>query len=85
LARRRGGQYLYTHYPDGEVDGIRVSLSREVNRLRGAANDAMSERAERSAKQEYGGDQSLSNKQMLIGSLVSMVMGCVVGGLIFLL
>lgn len=85
LTRRRSGVYGFTPWPDGEADGLIVSLSREINRLRGAADDSLSERAEKVGKKESGGDQSLSNKQRLIGSLGSMVMGVIVGLAIFII
>lgn len=83
LQRRRAGVFGWTPWPDG-ADGVIVSLSREINRLRGAADDALSERAEKVGKKESGGNQSLSNKQRLMGSLGAMVMGVVVGLAIFI-
>jgi len=85
LKRKRGGVHGWTPWPNGDADGLMLSLSREINRLRGAADDSLSERAEKVGKKESGGNQSLSNKQRLLGSLGAMVLGVVVGLAIFII
>jgi len=77
LDRQRGGQWGYTPFPDGTGEGIVVSLTKAINGLRGAAGAALSEQAEKEAK-ETGGDSGFSAKTRAGLMLAAMVMGVVV-------
>lgn len=60
-----------------------VSLSRAVSSLRGGAGTQVSEQMERDTLKEEGGDQPLSMKVKLIGTVSSLFMGVMTGILIF--
>lgn len=84
LARERGGSLRgYTKYPEEIADGIRGSLTRAVNAMRGAGGTQLSERSEIQTLKNYGGDSDLTNRVRMYAWLSSMGLAVITGILVF--
>lgn len=83
LTKERGDFQMYTPWPETPDDGFLISLSRAINSLRGGGGVRLSEHTERMTRMQYGGGASMSNKARVMGFIGVILIGSIVGVLIF--
>jgi hypothetical protein len=78
----RGGYLEWTPFT-GSEDGIICRVSAVVDKLHGRGGTEGSKTAKDVALAKYGGDDSMSNKMIIIGGLTFLVVGSLMGFVMF--